>query len=64
VLGPLDHAVGFGAEVGVVRAVLEGLDPAEHDAALARIREALAAHDGPDGVAPGSAVWLVAARRR
>jgi SAM-dependent methyltransferase len=63
VLGPLDDAVGLGSEVGVVRVVLEGLDPAARDAALARIREALAAHDGPDGVAAGSAVWLVAARR-
>jgi hypothetical protein len=62
-LGPLDDACAFGAEVGVVRALLQDLTPAEHAVARASLRDALAAHDGPDGVVLGSAIWLVTARR-
>lgn len=63
VLGPLDEACAFAAEVGVVKAVLEGLDDASRTQALSDLRTSLAAHDGPDGVALGSGIWLVTARR-
>jgi SAM-dependent methyltransferase len=63
-LGPIDDACAFGAEVGVVRAVLEGLEPAARAEALESLRGALAPHDAPDGVVLESAVWIVTARRR
>jgi SAM-dependent methyltransferase len=62
-LGPLDDACGFGAEVGVVRALLDDLEPDARTAALDSLWAALAAHDGPDGVVLGSAVWVVTASR-
>jgi hypothetical protein len=37
-LGPLDDACAFGAEVGVVRAVLDGLEPAARAEALESLR--------------------------
>ena len=43
--------------------LLDAQDPAEVDKVLARIRDQLQEHAGPDGVFLGSAAWLVTARR-
>ncbi|MFW3172438.1 class I SAM-dependent methyltransferase [Geodermatophilus sp. CPCC 206100] len=43
--------------------LLEPLDPADREGALGALRESLAAHVTPDGVAYGSAGWLVIAAR-
>jgi hypothetical protein len=43
--------------------MLDGLDPAGRDRAVADLRRRLEAHAGPDGVEFGSAAWLVTARR-
>ncbi len=63
VLGPIDEACAFAAEVGVVKAVLEGLEGAAGDRALADLRTTLAAHEVDGEVALGSGIWLVTARR-
>lgn len=60
-LGPLDEACAFGAEVGVVKTAIEGLDADGRDAALESLRAALAPYDGPDGVQLPSGVWVVTA---
>ncbi|MGY1640121.1 class I SAM-dependent methyltransferase [Geodermatophilus sp. SYSU D00703] len=43
--------------------MLEGLDDAGRERAAAALRDSLAAHETTDGVAYGSAAWLVTARR-
>jgi SAM-dependent methyltransferase len=43
--------------------MLEGLDPAGRERAVGALRESLAGHETPDGVAYRSAAWLVTARR-
>jgi len=62
-LGPLDDAFRFGAGVGVVKAMLDGLDDTAREDALADLRAALAAHEVDGAVSLGSGVWLVTARR-
>ena len=42
---------------------LDALDDAGRAAALASLRDALAAHEGPDGIVLDSGIWLVTARR-
>jgi hypothetical protein len=41
--------------------MLDGRSPAERDEARARLLATIQAHDGPDGIAFGSAAWLVTA---
>jgi len=48
---------------GLARDLLGGLDGATRKAALARLRDVLAAHETPDGVLFGSTCWLITARR-
>jgi SAM-dependent methyltransferase len=43
--------------------MLDGRSPAERDRAGSRLLATMQAHDGPDGVAFGSAAWLVTAHR-
>jgi SAM-dependent methyltransferase len=43
--------------------ILDGRSPAERDEARSRLLASMQAHDGPDGVAFGSAAWLVSGRR-
>ena len=47
-----------------VKDVLQRLDPASAERALERLREALAAHVGGEGVWLDSRAWIVTARRR
>ncbi|MFN8026807.1 MAG: class I SAM-dependent methyltransferase [Acidimicrobiia bacterium] len=61
-LGPLDEACAFAASVGVVSAALQDADDDTRAAALASLREVLAAYEGPDGVDLPSGVWIVTAR--
>ncbi len=56
-----DEALAFA--LGVAGRLLDGLDLAERERAVADLRRRLAAHAGPDGVELGSAAWLVTARR-
>ena len=46
-----------------VRQAVDTLDDAGRAAALASLRDALAAHEGPDGIVLDSGIWLVTARR-
>ena len=48
---------------GLLSWLLDGRDPAERDRARAALLATMQAHDGPDGVAFGSAAWLVTANR-
>jgi SAM-dependent methyltransferase len=48
---------------GLLSWMLEGRDRAERDRARAALLATLREHEGPDGVAFGSAAWLVTARR-
>ena len=59
VAAALDWVRGFTS----TREALERLGPAAGERAVGRLREALAAHLGDDGVWFGSRAWLVTARR-
>ena len=48
---------------GLLSWMLEGRDRAERDRARAALLATLREHERPDGVAFGSAAWLVTARR-
>jgi SAM-dependent methyltransferase len=58
-----DDVVSFMAETDIARTLLDQADPATAAKALDAVRDALRAHEGPDGIALGAAAWLVAARR-
>lgn len=63
--GPdVDTAVDWVRGFAATTETLRRLEPAAAVAALGRLREALAAHLGDDGVWLGSSAWIVAARRR
>lgn len=57
----VDDAMGFLR--GLFTWLLEERTPDEREAAFERLRESVAAHAGPDGVAFGSAAWVITARR-
>jgi SAM-dependent methyltransferase len=67
----VEHPIWFGADadeavpfvLGVVGWMLDGLDPAARDDAVADLRSRLAEHRTADGVLLGSAAWLVVAAR-
>jgi len=67
----VEEPMFFGADVpaatdlvlGLLGWLLAGVDDATRAGALAALHRTLAAHAGPDGVAFGSACWLVTARR-
>jgi SAM-dependent methyltransferase len=48
---------------GLLSWMLDGRSPAERDEARSRLLATMQSHDGPDGVAFGSAAWLVTAAR-
>jgi len=56
-----DDALAF--VLGLAGWLLEGLDDAAREDAVADLRRRIEAHTGPDGVEFGSAAWLVTARR-
>jgi hypothetical protein len=57
-----EDALGF--ILGQLGWLLEGLDEATRRRAVSDLADRLAHRQGPDGVAFGSACWLVTARRR
>ncbi len=59
--GDLETMLAMSLKVGPLGALLRE-HPEHRDGAIAAVREALAAHDGPDGVMLGSATWIVTAR--
>ncbi|MEU9117484.1 methyltransferase domain-containing protein [Streptomyces sp. NPDC048483] len=59
----VDDVVGYQLGMPMARTMLAGADEDAQSKAIAALREAVAAHQGPDGVALGSAAWLVTARR-
>ena len=59
--GDLETVLAMSLKVGPLGALLRE-HPEHRDGAIAAVREALAAHDGPDGVKLGSATWVVTAR--
>jgi SAM-dependent methyltransferase len=56
-------AFGFVSGLGVTRGLLGGLDDDARQAALAELRNQLAAHATPDGVLVGASAWLTTAHR-
>lgn len=58
----LDGAIEFLEQVGPLARTLDDLDDATRQAAVAAVREALAAHLTDGGLDLGSASWLVSAR--
>lgn len=60
--GDLEAATAFATKIGPTSRLLADLDDTARAAALADVGTALAAHDGPDGVLLGGAVWIVSAR--
>ena len=61
--GSLEDAIAGSASVSIVRQAVDTLDDAGRAAALASLRDALAAHEGPDGIVLDSGIWVVTARR-
>lgn len=59
--GNLDQTLELSLRVGPLGSFLRE-NPDKRDLAVAAVREALAAHDGPDGVKLDSATWIVSAR--
>jgi SAM-dependent methyltransferase len=59
--GDLDQTLDLSLRVGPLGSFLRE-NPDRRDAAVAAVRQALAAHDGPDGVKLDSATWIVSAR--
>lgn len=59
--GDLDTVVGLSLRVGPLGGLLRE-NPDKRDVVIASVREALKAHDGPDGVRLDSATWIVAAK--
>ncbi len=58
-----DDAVGFIASTDIARAMLEPVDSGTATRAVDAVREALRAHQRPDGLFLSGAAWLVTARR-
>ncbi|MGY5126650.1 class I SAM-dependent methyltransferase [Streptomyces nigrescens] len=59
-----DDAVASLTAMPLARTMLDEAGEKPRRAALAALRETMAAHRGPEGVTLGSAAWLVTARRR
>jgi SAM-dependent methyltransferase len=59
--GNLDQTLELSLRVGPLGSFLRE-NPEKRDAAVSAVRQALAAHDGPDGVKLDSATWIVSAR--
>jgi hypothetical protein len=59
--GDLETALALALRIGPLGALLRER-PDLREAVLPRVREALAAHDGPEGPKLGAAVWIVTAR--
>jgi SAM-dependent methyltransferase len=57
-----DDAVAFLRGTGFARRLFEDVDEVTVGRAIDAVRDALAAHESPDGVVFGSAAWLVSAR--
>jgi SAM-dependent methyltransferase len=57
-------AYRFVSDMGMVRGLLSGLDEVATTHALGLLRASLAAHFGREGVAFGSAAWLITAQRQ
>ena len=57
-------AFDFVSHLGVARGLLGGLDDGARQAALAELRDELAARATPEGVLLGASAWLTTARRR
>lgn len=60
--GELDAAAEFATSVGALARMLAEADDDVRRVARQRVRDALAAHDGADGVVLGGAIWLISAR--
>ena len=58
-----DDAVGFLGRGGVVRGLLQGLEPSDRQRALDAFRATMASHETADGVRFNSAAWLITAER-
>lgn len=59
--GDLETSLGLALRVGPLGALLRE-HPEQRDRVVASVREALAAHQGPEGVRLESAAWIVTAR--
>ncbi len=58
-----DDAVAFLGRGGVVRGLLQGLEPSDRERALDAFRATMASHEGEEGVRFDSAAWLISAGR-
>lgn len=59
--GDLQTVLAMSLKIGPLGALLRE-HPGHREGAVEAVRQALAAHDGPDGVKLGSATWVVTAR--
>src|SRR3546814_665593 len=59
--GSLESALALSLKVGMLGRFLND-NPAMREVAVAPVRKALAAHDGPEGVMLDAAIWIVTAR--
>jgi SAM-dependent methyltransferase len=58
-----DDAWAFVSELGIIRGLTAGLDDAQRQAALDRLRQVVDASETSDGAVLGSAAWLITATR-
>ncbi|MFY7977227.1 MAG: hypothetical protein ACOVOB_05240, partial [Brevundimonas sp.] len=58
---PLDEAVALAMKVGPLGMLLRE-NPDKREVIIAAVRDALAPHEGPDGVMLPAAVWIVTAQ--
>ena len=56
-----EEATDYLADTGIARAVLDTIDPAHREDAIAAVTDALAPHHGPDGVRLDAGIHLVTA---
>ena len=56
-------AYEFVGEIGIVKGLSDGLEPAVKAAAHERLIAALRAHETPEGVRFDSGVWLISATK-
>lgn len=63
-LGDLPAALDFVSQIGPASRALNEADAERRPALIEALRAALGAHDGPDGVVLGGAIWLVSARSK
>lgn len=60
--GQIAEAADFATKLGALARILAEMEPELRPQVAQLVQEAMRAHDGPDGITLGGAIWLVSAR--